>query len=78
MNFSISKRSRLRLDAESYKKLHRSILERDQWRCQYCGAGSNLQVHHIQSRSSLGDDVEENLITLCARCHEQAHKRTPK
>jgi predicted HNH restriction endonuclease len=23
----------------------------------------------------LGGDVEENLITLCARCHRQIHER---
>jgi hypothetical protein len=28
----------------------------------------DLQVHHMQSRGLLGDDAEENRITLCARC----------
>ena len=77
MTVSISKRPRLRLDAASYKKLHRRILERDGWKCQYCGTGTNLQVHHMQSRSLLGDDAEENLITLCARCHQKLHLRMP-
>jgi 5-methylcytosine-specific restriction endonuclease McrA len=77
VTFSISKRPRLRLDAASYKKLHRRILERDGWKCQYCGAGTNLQVHHMQSRSLLGDDVDENLITLCAQCHQKLHLRMP-
>jgi len=53
VTFSISKRPRLRLDAASYKKLHRRILERDGWRCQCCGARNSLQVHHIQSRGLL-------------------------
>jgi 5-methylcytosine-specific restriction endonuclease McrA len=30
----------------------------------------HLQVHHKQFRSHSGDDSEEYLITLCARCHE--------
>jgi predicted HNH restriction endonuclease len=34
-----------------------------------------LEVHHIQSRSSLGNDVEENLITLCDACHSKIHLR---
>ena len=66
-------RRRLRLEASAYTKLHRKILERDRWRCQYCGSMQNLQVHHIQSRGQLGSDTEENLITLCASCHEEIH-----
>ena len=69
------KRPRLRLDQEAYKELHQKVLRRDGWRCQCCGAAKNLQVHHMQSRSLLGDDAEENLITLCADCHQRIHER---
>ena len=34
-----------------------------------------LEVHHIQSRSLLGDDAEENLITLCTQCQRQILER---
>lgn len=64
---------RLRLDERSYKQLCERVLERDRWHCQRCGSLRNLQVHHIRSRSLLGDDAEENLITLCAPCHRQTH-----
>jgi 5-methylcytosine-specific restriction endonuclease McrA len=67
------RRPRLRLDAASYKTLCQIVLKRDGWRCQNCGNPADLQVHHICSRSSLGSDVEENLITLCATCHRQIH-----
>jgi len=67
------KRPRLRLDPEAYKALRQQVLARDNWRCQNCGAAENLQVHHIQSRSKLGHDSPENLITLCASCHETLH-----
>ena len=60
------KSPRLRLDAKSYRQLHRQILERDGWRCQSCGSMQHLQVHHVTFRSQSGDDVERNLITLCA------------
>jgi 5-methylcytosine-specific restriction endonuclease McrA len=30
-------------------------------------------VHHQRRRSALGDDAQENLITLCRRCHQQIH-----
>jgi 5-methylcytosine-specific restriction endonuclease McrA len=67
------KRPRLRLDPKSYKKLWKQILDRDGWRCQQCGSQKNLQVHHIQFRSRLGNDQGDNLITLCAVCHKRLH-----
>jgi 5-methylcytosine-specific restriction endonuclease McrA len=68
-----AKSPRLRLDAENYRELHRQVLERDAWRCQVCGSMQNLQVHHLKFRSRSGGDEEQNLITLCAACHEQVH-----
>jgi 5-methylcytosine-specific restriction endonuclease McrA len=67
------KKPRLRLDPESYRKLHREVLKRDGWRCQMCGSMEKLEVHHQKFRSQDGDDFERNLITLCARCHAQTH-----
>lgn len=64
----------LRLDAESYRELHQQVLERDSWRCQLCGTMQHLQVHHLKFRSRSGDDTDQNLITLCAQCHEQVHQ----
>jgi 5-methylcytosine-specific restriction endonuclease McrA len=67
------KSPRLRLDANSYLELHRQVLERDGWRCQVCGSMQRLQVHHLKLRSQSGGDEEQNLIALCAACHEQVH-----
>jgi 5-methylcytosine-specific restriction endonuclease McrA len=67
------KRSRIRLEPEAYEQLHRQVLQRDGWRCQMCGKRANLQVHHILLRSQSGDDIEDNLITLCSECHDQIH-----
>ena len=72
------RRARLRLDPRSYKELHVAILGRDGWRCQYCGSRRDLQVHHIRSRGLLGDDAEDNLITLCATCHQRIHRKNPR
>ena len=71
-----AKSPRLRLDATSYRELHRQVLERDGWHCQNCGSMHNLQVHHLKFRSQSGSDVEQNLITLCSNCHEGAHGRS--
>ena len=69
---------RLRLDANTYRELHRQMLERDGWRCQLCGSMQHLQVHHLKFRSQSGGDVEQNLITLCSECHEQAHRNATR
>jgi 5-methylcytosine-specific restriction endonuclease McrA len=74
MKRSAEKSPRLRLDPTSYRDLHRQVLERDGWRCQACGSMQNLQVHHLKFRSHSGSDEEQNLITLCAECHEQMHR----
>ena len=41
--------------------------------CEYCGNRFSLQVHNIRSRGAGGDDVEDNLICLCWKCHREAH-----
>jgi 5-methylcytosine-specific restriction endonuclease McrA len=72
------KRPRLQLDPEAYQQLHQQVLRRDGWRCQQCGSRTNLQVHHIKPRTQAGDDVEENLITLCSECHRGLHTMVSK
>ena len=58
MKRSSRKQPRLRLEPAAYRQLAREVLARDGWRCQDCGSFHNLQVHHIRSRSRLGNDVE--------------------
>jgi 5-methylcytosine-specific restriction endonuclease McrA len=62
----------------SYAKLRQEILARDNWRCQICRCGKNLDVHHNKRRSTLGNDVETNLITLCRECHQDLHTPVSK
>ncbi len=63
----------LRLDPLSYDALRQQVLRRDNWRCQLCGAMSNLEIHHQQFRSHAGEDADDNLITLCYKCHRIVH-----
>ena len=67
------KSPRRKLDSDSYRKLHRQVLERDGWRCQACGSMHHLQIHHLLFRSHSGGDTEHNLITLCVDCHHRVH-----
>ncbi|MGH9530130.1 MAG: HNH endonuclease, partial [Terriglobales bacterium] len=59
----------MRLDPGSYEALRQQILRRDRWKCQSCGAKSNLEVHNQKFRGQSGTDSGENLITLCDACH---------
>jgi 5-methylcytosine-specific restriction endonuclease McrA len=68
------KQPRIRLDREQYEQLCREVLQRDGWRCQFCGSTKNLQIHHKQFRSQSGGDSEQNLIALCADCHNDIHQ----
>ena len=64
---------RIKIDKRAYRRLLKRVLERDDWRCQKCGAVKDLQVHHRKHRSQLGDDSLANLVTLCAYCHMEEH-----
>ena len=70
---SIRSKLPLRLDPASYETLRQQVLQRDGWRCQSCGTMSNLEVHHQELRSQSGADSDENLITLCTKCHSLVH-----
>jgi len=52
MNSIRSEAPRLQLEPEAYQNLRQQVLRRrDSWRCQSCGAMSNLEVHHRDFRS---------------------------
>lgn len=66
---SRQKEGKLRILWEHIKE---KILKRDKWHCLRCGNDKkyNLTVHHIKPRNVGGDNSEENLITLCVKCHD--------
>lgn len=56
------------------KDVRRAVLTRDAGMCQTCfRVRRPLHVHHIGSPQ---DHSMSNLITLCAKCHKDAHKKT--
>ncbi len=75
MNRRLPKSTPLRLKSADYCELHENVLRRDGWRCQSCGAMTHLEVHHQQYRSHSGEDTEENLISLCSKCHKVSHSQ---
>ena len=72
MNQQVEK-APIKLALQDYEQLRQRVLRRDGWRCQFCGSRQNLEVHHQLFRSHSDKDNEDNLITLCAKCHGIVH-----
>ena len=59
--------------------VRKSVLERDSIDgcpcCIYCGRPlmSGAHLHHCKRRSQGGAGIEENLVTLCWKCHAELH-----
>jgi RNA-directed DNA polymerase len=53
------------------------VRRRDNYTCQHCGeSGTSLHVHHTKPKERGGTDEPDNLITLCAQCHGEAHRKS--
>ena len=68
----LPKKTPKRLTGRKYQKLAYKVRERDGNCCILCGRGAG-HVHHIVFRSQGGEDKMSNLVTLCERCHQEAH-----
>lgn len=59
-------------------KVRQRVYERDSWDgapcCIRCGR-PYPQVHHYIERSRGGLGIEENLVCLCAWCHDELHNQ---
>lgn len=70
----------------AWKRLRQDVFKRDQGKCVLCKkelilnsrkhdrAPNKANIHHINPRTSGGEDTEENLVTLCTKCHYAVHK----
>jgi hypothetical protein len=58
-------------------RLRREVLQRDGHRCQApgCDHMAFLEIHHRQPLAAGGRTTAENLLTLCAQCHRELHRR---
>jgi len=65
--------------------VRRQVLERDSFTCQAEGCGwtreqwiqedpRHLELHHVKQHVDGGANEADNLITLCNRCHDRAHR----
>jgi len=74
------------LGAKRYKKTdYSSYMQSPKWqeireirlfvdsnKCQSCGNGEQLQVHHITYKR-LGNEDIDDLVTVCKQCHKELH-----
>lgn len=72
-------------EGESWNSIRKKVLQRDDYKCQFCGITETLQreqqkrglhVHHKIPSSEGGSDNMENLITVCPSCHKQLESVT--
>lgn len=69
-------------EAKQVRECYRLVDLRDRRICRVCGKPSRLDAvgllerghrHHLHYRSRGGVDASENVVTLCAGCHDQIH-----
>lgn len=55
-----------------------SVLARDNYTCQYCGAkGRDLTIDHVTPRWIGGQHAWDNLVACCRRCNLKKGDKTP-
>ncbi len=62
------------LKSDAWKRKRFVVLQRDDWKCGYCGARAT-QVHHKRyARKNIGKEPIKWLVSVCASCHESLHE----
>jgi hypothetical protein len=65
-------------------EVRREVLKRDGYKCRECGWSfeewnqadpRHLELHHVQHHVKGGENVKENLKTVCTICHDKLHKK---
>lgn len=53
------------------KKVKERVYERDKGRCILCGSNQGIPDAHYLRRSQGGLGIEQNIVTLCIKCHDE-------
>lgn len=72
---STDRRRRYQQKDRERRKVYAVVDARDCHVCRHCG-GDGQHHHHVVFRSQGGLDTTENIVTLCASCHDRIHART--
>lgn len=69
------------LQSTEWKELRKRILQRDGYKCRFCGQSNHLQVHHKYYNKYPNNKYvdpwnypDSAFLTLCKRCHEHWHQ----
>lgn len=63
--------------------VRREVMRRDEYMCQECewshdewnpSDPRHLELHHVKHHARGGENIKENLRTLCTVCHDKLHK----
>jgi Pyruvate/2-oxoacid:ferredoxin oxidoreductase delta subunit len=77
------KKKRHREEAEQMRVCYRAVDLRDGYECRVCkracatdavGMLKKAHHHHIEYRSKGGEHTTDNVLRLCAECHEAIHR----
>jgi len=64
--------------------VRREVLRRDRYRCLECDWSHeewnpsdprHLELHHVKHHARGGENIKENLNTLCTVCHDKLHRK---
>lgn len=76
-NYTYSKENPTRYGG-TYRRRRKEIMKRDNYMCTNCNSKENLEVHHIIPIIKFNDPNEahydENVITVCKKCHYELEK----
>lgn len=68
-----------RTSTSQYQRMREAVKRRDEYRCRVCGRGPDdgvrLEVDHVVPWTQGGDDVMDNLVTLCKPHHNEKTKQ---
>ena len=70
-----------RILLQEMKFNRQNLLERDDYRCQYCGktfAPKELNMDHVLPKDRGGGTSWENVVTSCIRCNSRKSNRLPR
>ena len=62
------------LQSESWQNKVREVKRRAGYACLLCMSPHRLEVHH-RTYDRMGNELLEDLVVLCATCHQRHHGR---
>jgi len=69
-------------DRHVSEEVQRNVYSRDNNTCRICGWNFDrwssedprfLELHHLEHHQHGGENIEQNLIVACNKCHDQIH-----